>query len=97
MATGAFFPGASTLGADDEAAAMMDGLPPICPVEWPNPEKTGAAGAGAGAGADDAGDTKPLPRAGFPPICPVACPKPEKIGVAGVTGTGAGAETVVED
>jgi hypothetical protein len=68
----------------------MDGLPPICPVACPNPEKTGAGGA-LGAATAGAGETKDFPmREGLPPICPVACPKPEKLGIGPET-TGAGA------
>ena len=48
---GAFFAGA------DDAAAMIDGFPPIWPVACPNPENTGPAGAGAGAATAGDGET----------------------------------------
>lgn len=61
------------------------------PVAWPNPEKTGAAGAAATTGAA----TLDFPmRLEPPPIGPVAWPKPEKIGSAGLAAaTGAAAAT----
>ena len=82
----------------------MEGFPPIGPVAWPKPEKTGAGGAaGAGAGAS-APVACPKPENPGIPVedaaagagaSPVACPKPEKPGTppedegAGA-GTGAG-------
>ena len=56
---------------------LRDGFPPIGPVAWPKPEKTGPGGAaGAGAGTD----------------APVAWPKPENPGMADDDPAGAGAD-----
>jgi hypothetical protein len=67
----------------DYLLVTKDGLPPICPVECPKPEKYGAAG-GLGIATEGDGEALDLPtRGGFPPIFPVECPMPEETGAAG--------------
>lgn len=73
---------------------VMDGFPPIGPVAWPNPEKTGAGGAAGAAAGAAASAACPKPENPGTPVegaSPAACPKPEKPGtpLAG-EGTGTG-------
>lgn len=69
--------------AETKDFPMRDGLPPICPVACPNPEKPEIGPEATGAGA----------AAGGAEVAPVACPNPENPGIplAPTAGVAAGA------